>query len=195
MSELFLTYDWEPPVEDTFLALSAVGEYMTSLYDVLVEARAVAMSDMEHRFMTETDPYGRHWEELVEEYATEKEESGFSGPILTRTGELRDAATSREAWEIAGEDLFFNFSGLPEYGFAHQFGASRTRGGNLPERQFVGLSEEAMGNLEGIGGRKIANAQAIWETGARGGVAGYYVHPGGAVQERLSSGRFGKKVK
>lgn len=155
--------DWTYFEYDTSdLDAAAIALYRFANYiddeEVLQGAKRIAMDDMEKRFETETDPFGNKWRKLTPKYEEQKARDGFPvHPILTRTRDLRNAATSESAWSVSGESVWFHTDGLPGYWSAHEHGApsrtyyrdvegeTRESGyyGGLPQRRFIGLSNEA----------------------------------------------------
>ena len=120
------------------------------------EAQEVAQADMERRFVTETDPDGFPWAELVR---PEDEQIG----ILRRGSTdayMYHQAISDEAWSATPVGLFFRTDDLPDYWvFAeqeHNEGASRQ-----PQRRFIGLSVEAERKTEVVADKWLAAATTV----------------------------------
>jgi len=107
-----------------------------------------------------TDSDGRRRRKVYEDPATgavtsergyaENLPDGHSGKILNWRGILKEAATSDAAFvQVSGQSvnddsLFFDTGGLPPYWEWHQEGVDyRTPGGELPQRRFLGMSDEA----------------------------------------------------
>ena len=147
------TYDTSD-LDEAAIAIHRFANYIDD-EEVLQGAKRIAMEDMRRRFETETDPTGAMWTELTESYQRSKAEDGFQvHPILSRTyhtgnpNSLRSAATSESAWSVSGESVWFNTDGLPPYWEAHETGRDFIEGKNgpygfMPERRFIGLSEQA----------------------------------------------------
>lgn len=185
--------------------------------EVLQGAKRIAMDDMKRRFDTELDPTGAMWTELTESYQRQKAEDNFQvHPILTRTRALREAATSEEAWSVSGESVWFHTGGLPPYWEAHEIGRDFIEGpngpyGGMPERRFIGLSEEARDEILALVGIWIEDglAQTVapfksrsttrFGESFRGGIIfSMFPGAGGKLQYRVSGkgygGRFGPMV-
>lgn len=189
-----------------------VALYELSLYIENVElpirgAKRIAMEDMKQRFETETPPGGGKWFALDPQYAERKERDvGFTHPILTRGGELKEKATSEAAWTVSGDSLFFNTAVLPEYWRVHQegsegFGATFVKineenvllrtpsegDQNIPPRPFIGLSKEAED--------KILVLFDIWfSEGLELATKKFAVSSKGTLHARTPLGRFGERI-
>lgn len=193
--------------EEASIALYELSLYVEGTALPIRGARRIAMDDMKDRFESETAPDGTKWFELDPNYAARKEkEVGFEHPILTKDGDLKDAATSSEAWTVSGESLFFNTAVLPEYWRVHQegsegFGATfvkvesesvlmRTSGEgdqNIPPRPFIGLSGEAEA--------KILELFDIWfSEGLEMATKRFAVSSAGTLHARTPQGRFGERI-
>lgn len=84
------------------------------------------------------------WQELTADTIMRRELEGFSSdPILNRTGNLREEATSLDAWNIDNEEAVMAIGGdAGQYAFIHQFGGSAGQGAFIPARPFVSPSED-----------------------------------------------------
>lgn len=204
---------WDTDLNEVAQALMAVESALSDVELPLLAARRVAMEDMGKRFETQTDPDGTPWIPLTEDYLDQKERDGYPEDILTRTGTMRDAAMADEAWVLTENAVVFDSSAIPFYAMIHQdgsdpFGVGGTRteqgtfvpsvsaqgdvlgigkGNALPQRKWIGMSEEAEA--------QIAFYFEEWFEGA----TAIAIQPGGAlfpgmVQERLSSGQFGGRI-
>lgn len=185
--------EWNPDLDRVSQALLRAAGDVENILPPLVAARRIARDDMEQHFATETDPEGDRWEDLDPKYAAFKEAHGGNDTILDRYGDMRAAATSEDAWEIIGNEMFFNAAGLPPYALTHQTGTtgSKThsgefsnlgRGGNLPQRMFIGLSDQAEA--------EILDVFDLWFSEA----IDIHVHTTGWGQQRVAGGRFGQRV-
>jgi hypothetical protein len=225
------TPDWTYFEYDTSdLDAAAIALYRFANYiddeEVLQGAKRIAMDDMERRFDSEIDPFGKKWRHLTPKYEEQKARDGFPvRPILTRTHALRDAATSESAWSVSGESVWFHTDGLPGYWEAHEKGApsrtyhrdvdgeTRESGyyGGLPQRRFIGLSEEAREEILALMGAWLEaglaqtvapfKSESIARFGEsyRGGIiSSMFPGAGGKLQYRVSGkgygGRFGPMV-
>lgn len=160
--------------EDAARDLLAVSGYLDDLTLPLLAARRIAMEDMQKHFDQEIDPDGNPWVPLTDEYLSSKLAQGYPADILHREGDLEAAATDESAWLITDNTLMFNAANLPSYGLIHQEGSDEGmfggrfdesgqfmhatshfnagkrsqdigRGGALPARPFIGMSDEALG--------------------------------------------------
>ena len=180
-----LYFEWEPRPAEIEQALATVADYVENVELPLLGARRIGMEDMQRHFETESDPDGRGWKELSEDYADWKDNEGYGDePLLVLRDRLRPAAVSEEAWLIVGEDLVFNADALPmsegkvpeNYGLVHQFGSSTT-----PRRSFIGLSDRAEAEIIALFDQWYDDAGLL------------YIRPSGVAQHRAPSGRFGPK--
>jgi phage gpG-like protein len=177
MSEV-IYFEWDmASVEETEQALAEVAAYIENVELPLLSARQFAIDDMREHFDTETDPYGAPWAPLSEKYAKAKSAAGYEEGILVREGNLREAATSEDAWTIVGNDLVFDANALPtkdgvNYGLVHQGGSGR-----IPQREFIGLSNKAEIKITALFERWYDNAALL------------YIRPSGVVQTRVPTGR------
>jgi phage gpG-like protein len=202
-----ISFDWAPNPAIVAAKLDIAAARLEHMAEPLGLSREVAIADVEERFATETAPDGSAWTPWATSYA----ERTTASSILTLTGAMRDAVTSRGAWPIDGNDLFFSGSGAPERWAWHQSGAVRSRGvseadiqatkemharglfgegitaeqvyGNvLPARPFIGLSEDAK--------FQVIDIFDAWVAGTIGAVV--YPSRGGYTRQvfRTSTGRF-----
>lgn len=182
--------------------------------------KKIAKHDMEKHFITDTDPEGRPWTALDEDYKRWKgEHGGDPEDILTFTGDLESAATSEAAWDVYyGRDsaiLAFDTEPLPDYWEAHQEGTEggeRTKlrkivaaGGTAKQVRAQSIKAEEAGHTgEGKGmnipprpfiGLSIEAQEdmaAFIDVWVSGSVK-FYVRADHIVQERIS-GSFGPKM-
>lgn len=141
------SFQWTPDPMVFADSTNAVAQALQSKIRPLTESSIVAQQDIRERFDTETDPHGNKWQEWSPNYAPvalgETPGKGGQFPnigILQRTGELADVASSSQAIRISNDTVFYETHQLPNYGLLHETGNPET---NLPQRQFLGLSEEA----------------------------------------------------
>jgi phage virion morphogenesis protein len=125
----------EKQVSDLTPAMQDIGEYL------LLSTR--------QNFDTEADPEGRKWTPLSPRYAKAKakKKSALRG-ILTLKGSLRDTIAydaGKDAVRVGSNRI---------YAPIHQLGGKLKRGGMMPARPFLGLSEadrqEVLSILEGF---------------------------------------------
>lgn len=192
--------------EQASIALSQLAAYVDNVDLPLRAVKRIAQEDMKERFETETAPDGSKWFELSPSYAEKKEAAvGFAHPILTREGDLKEAATSEGAWSVSGESVWFSTADLPEYWAVHQFGSSdfgatyhatanpegesSFTGGeqNIPPRPFIGLSEK--------GEDRVLELFDIWfSNGLAKATRSFAVSSVGTLHVRTSLGRFGERI-
>jgi phage gpG-like protein len=144
-----VTLDWkwipDPVVfQDRILA---VAEGLRDRTMPLIAARQYTQDDIRERFETETDPAGYPWDAWAESYKWYAEDYPNVG-ILRQSEELYEAATSSAAFIVSHDSVFYDSGFMPERGIWHQEGRSgrntATGAPNpLPQRRFLGLSEEA----------------------------------------------------
>lgn len=121
------------------LTISAeLGDVDTPLRGVI----GIMRDDMAIRFETETDPDGNEWIPLDEEYLASKVNLGYPESILTRTSDLRKAATSIESWYVEDGVLFFTTENLPEYGPLHQTGSGEATNVGIAARHRARVTNE-----------------------------------------------------
>jgi len=173
--EEFAVAYWEPDPDRIAQELLQLANRIDDWTEPLTEAKEAFIYSTELHFETESDPYGEPWQALDTKYARAKEAAGYPPDILVRSGDLKKAATSEEAWHITESDIIFDSQTLPSYGAFHQEGSrgwhlaqkfaagtltdEETRefsttgvgpGGNLPQRMFIGADEDTIAEVEGI---------------------------------------------
>jgi hypothetical protein len=151
--------------------MEAVAVALEDRVPPLVAASQEVQADIRYRFDTETDPQGEKWEEWSENYRPIAEAYPNIG-ILQRTGDLADVASSSEATIISHDTVFYQTSALPSYGLAHESGLE-----GLPQRSFLGLSDEASIKILGLFGEWFEGAISLYPTatgkvGARHSIRG-----------------------
>lgn len=201
--ELHTTYLDALDFERAEVNLLQLAGYLDNIEVPLLLARRIASEDMKDRFENETDPDRNKWADLSDIYSAQKQKDvGFEHPILTRSGDLKDAATDQNAWTVGADSIFFSTAGLPNYWVSHQFGRSETfqMGGseklgieagevtldNMPPRPFIGISAEAE--------EKILDTFDLWfGKGVEEAAKSFAVSSHGVLQTRTAGGRFGPK--
>lgn len=219
---VILREEWDTggnPIEAA-QSLMAVSAALSDIELPILAARRIAQQDMVSRFETQTDPDGQPWVPLTADYLEQKLKDGYPEDILTRTGDMKEAASQDEAWLVTENSLVFDSSAMPFYAMIHQagsdpFGAAGSfdengnhvpaqtqtylpdtgfaggygigKGNALPQRKWIGLSDEAEGKIEVVFDLWFDEAVSIAiqpETA---------LFPG-MVQHRTASGQFGSEV-
>jgi len=135
-----VTFTWEPDPSVYAASFRAVEAALEDQMAPLVAATRVVQTDIAERFATETSPDGTPWQPWADSYADVAAVENVG--ILHKTGALEAAATSTEAMLIRGNTVFYQTGNLPSHGLAHESGQP-DRSPPLPQRQFLGMSEEA----------------------------------------------------
>lgn len=158
--------------DDAAYRLMRVGGYLENTRAPLAASLGIARDDTARHFEREEDPDGDPWEKLksqgnreVFSYWDYKVNSqGFPDKILQREEHLKNAAIN-DAWLIVGDSLVFDPFVLPKddgfnYGAFHQEGSEgqvvdlgddfSVTSGEMPARPFIGLSYEAVAEIETI---------------------------------------------
>lgn len=162
---VFLDYHWaEPEPEIVAQRLISLAGELEELAEPMTVAGDITRRDIQENFQTQSDPSGTPWQAWAESYEPWALAHG-SGRILNLEGHLQEAIGSPSAFIPTNEGLFLDTSGLPEYWAWNNFGAydraTRSLGKDqfgdiggfanpLPERPFVGLSEEARVKIDAI---------------------------------------------
>lgn len=138
-----LDFEWEndTPIEINY-KLAQLEGYLEDTEYLMQRAMRILQSDMAHKFETETDPSGAHWEDIV------RPEEGQIG-ILRRgstNAAMYNAAISDEAWTASPVGVFFDSSVLPDYWVHHE----QPDGGayRIPKREFIAPTQEAEAEIE-----------------------------------------------
>lgn len=195
-------YKWFPDPHEVEAALVSVANYYENLASPLRASARVARLDIKNNFDTESDPTGIPWFPLNSKYSKWKESHGYDDRILRMEGHLEEAATSPDAfhWDDLGVEgeLWYSTENLPKYWYVHQVGSPRDnpgfrsfeeiqtgagKGGNIPQRAFIGLSAEAEA--------AIFDVFDVWFFA---GASNVVVSGSGVLQKRTAGGRFGPRV-
>lgn len=138
-----LDFEWEndTPIEINY-KLAQLEGYLEDTEYLMQRAMRILQKDMAHKFETETDPSGIHWDELVK---PEPEQIGILRRGSTNAA-MYEAAISDEAWTASPVGVFFDSSVLPEYWVHHE----QPDGGNyrIPRREFIAPTQEAEAEIE-----------------------------------------------
>lgn len=180
--ETLITGEWMPPPEDLAARLVALANSYDNILSLMEGFREIARESTALHFETESDPQGQKWVPLTADWLADarKQGSAFPTAILRMTGAGEKAATSEEAYIITENEIFFNPSAVPEYMIYHQFGsvdpavesglrkldekqqltpeearavAAYGRGRDLPQREWLGLTLDDIGEMEAYANR------------------------------------------
>lgn len=141
-----VNFVWEPDPMVYAESMNRVADSFYNRVPPLAAASEIVQSDIRERFETETDPQGNHWQPWSETYAPYART--INKGILHQSGALEEAATSSEAIEVTNDSVFYRTALLPHYGLAHESGLP-DRTPPLPERSFLGVSDQARGVIMG----------------------------------------------
>lgn len=141
-----ITFDWKPDADVMADRVMNVADALSNTRVPMAFAAQELTADIRMNFEGQHDPEGRPWEEWSENYAPYAEVTNI-GAILQQSMELQDAATDPSAVRVTDDALFYDLDALPERGIWHQEGRQRSKGGDLPARPFLGLSDEAAGSI------------------------------------------------
>lgn len=114
----------------------------------LAAAAGAIRHDIRERFETETDPWGQRWDDWSKSYTPVAMSYPNEG-ILRQSGDLFRAAISTQATIVSDDTIFYETGRLPHYGLAHEQGIP-DREHPLPQRAFLGISEESAAVIFGI---------------------------------------------
>lgn len=153
-----ITFTWEPDPVVLARSIDAVAVALENRVPPLQAASEELQADIRYRFDTATDPQGERWEEWSENYRPIAEAYPNIG-ILQRTGELAEVASSSEATIVTHDTVFYQTSALPSYGLEHEMGSEK-----LPQRSFLGLSDEAALKVLGLFGEWFEGAISLYPT-------------------------------
>jgi hypothetical protein len=184
--------------DDAAYRIMRVGGYLSNISAPLEEARQIAIRDTRQHFETETDPDGDPWEKLKHQgdrdyfsyWDYKVNAQGYPDKILEREGHLRAAATEQSSWLIVSDSLVFDPFVLPkDDGF--NYGAFHQRGGEgktvtfdddtsfttdaMPARPFIGLSYEAVAEIEAVFTNWFADYEEVFDAPAPR-LTGFNVH-------------------
>lgn len=179
-----VTFTWNPDPAYFAERLSTVGAALENRALPLAIASETMQADIRERFDTETDPSGEPWEDWSETYYPVAEAYPNIG-ILQQSGELRDAASSSEAMVVTNDTVFYQTRLLPHYGLAHESGTDQ-----LPQRSFLGMSDEAAATVFATFGEWFDNSIDLFTTRkGRIGIRHALRGAGGGFVSRSSFGK------
>lgn len=143
-----ITFTWEPNPAVFARSLEAVAVALENRVPPLMAASEELQASIRERFETGTDPEGNAWKEWSESYRPVAEAYPNIG-ILRQTDALMEAASSSEATIVTHDTVFYKTTALPSYGLEHESGAE-DRSPPLPQRSFLGLSDESVLKVYGL---------------------------------------------
>ena len=134
-----------PRAEVMVAGLTRYAGSLRSLRSPLSDAvEGVLQPSVEEAFASE----GPGWAKLSPRTIEDRQRQGFSaGPILTRSDNLRNVATSKGIWHIDGQEGTAFVTELPgaEYGEYHITGTDI-----MPERNFLAVDDAMVDQLQDI---------------------------------------------
>ena len=170
--------DWTPDLESVQLTLFRLEEYVRNTSAPMFASKLVAIDDTEQHFIEEEDPEGDAWVYWADSYAPRAEIENVG--ILRKDEDLFYAAINPDAWDITPEGLFFDASNLPDYGMVHQQGETSKpkvplvkskfhsgKPGAVPQRAFIGLSDQAEETIEEIFGKWLEEGGEVFVRGGK----------------------------
>lgn len=144
-SASFTVGEWKP---DPDVVAENILHFAHGLEDMrapLERAKQALIYSTELHFETKSDPENEPWVKLSADYAEWKFKKVGSGEAdLVLTGALKEQATSEEAWEVAGNSVYFNVFAIPEYGPYHQAGTQHT----FAARSYRAANDKFVANME-----------------------------------------------
>lgn len=179
--EVSLWFEWEP---DPLVLARLADETANALKDLvppLVASMQIAREDIAQHFATKTGPDGSAWKPWADSYTSYGEANNVNG-LLEQTDEMMGAVTSASAFDVTAHEVIFTGAGAPDRWLWHQHGASRSKGGELPARPFVGLDDAAQA--------RVVEVFEMWFSEC----INFFVGASGIAHFRLPSGRIGPRV-
>jgi len=178
-----VTFTWNPDPAVFANRFYAVADALEDRTLPLAAASETMQHDIRERFETQTAPDGTPWEPWSENYRPVAEEYPNEG-ILTQSGALKEAASSAEAIIVTKDTVFYQTSLLPHYGLAHDQGLE-----GLPQREFIGMSDEAAMVVMGEFGEWFDRSIDLYSTGSMVGRRHAIHGAGGLFVSRSSVGK------
>lgn len=184
------------------------ADYLEYKFPMLNVVRDVFIGGVEEAF----DSDGPGWADWAPSYEPIAAARNVGG-LLERTGAMREGATSRTAYAVTNDDVFFTGAGVPDYWPFAQFGTGpkhKAAAGDESTAEFAARMKKAgfevdMEKLGAGGGSqparpfiKMSEETAgkifdVFDEWVAGAFAGSFVKPGGGVQSRVS-GKFGPMI-
>lgn len=155
-----ISFEFVPDPEEIAASLMDVAGYLEDIAGPLAISRTIAIEDIRLRFDTQTGPDGNSWVPWSDSYRPDAEQNNIGG-ILERTGDLRNAATSEDAFIVDGDSLFYDTSGLPPYGFWNETGATRSGRG-------FEISDEDISHAAKTLGKSVEEIKKAFGSGSSG---------------------------
>lgn len=112
--DIVIKVDISPHPEQIKSQLMTAAGNLEDTMKPMLTARNIAIDDIQAHFYSQSDPNGEHWAELDQTYLRYKESQGMASEILKATGALEAAATSKEAFIVTPNGLWFNWDALPK---------------------------------------------------------------------------------
>lgn len=186
-----ITFEWEPDPAVFAQRFYAVAGALQDRTIPLAAASQEMQATIRERFDTQTDPDGQKWADWSERYKPIAKAFPNIG-ILQRTGELAEVASSSTATVISNDTVYYRTDLLPQYGLAHEAGIPDRgeKGGELPRRSFLGLSEAAAIQIYGYFYEWFEEAIQLYATSTGKIAPRHAIHgAGGLFVPRASVGR------
>ena len=145
-----------PAIEPKLIEIkgdAASEEYMFEVADNLQNintplnaAATFLQGAVDRRFKSESDAPGVPWQSWSDKYEAQVIKwvsvGEHIGKKLQKSGLLRRQATSRLAFIVSKDAIFYNFNVLPDYGAVQNFGGKVGRGGYVPPREYIAIDAQ-----------------------------------------------------
>jgi phage gpG-like protein len=119
---------------------------------------SVGIQHIIHQFEVGGDPaWEPHAESTVERRSRQGTLGGYPQDILVESGALFAAATAKARWTITGDEAWYsgNFPERVRYAPFHMTGANLARGGFMPARPFIQMTDQDVDEIQGIFGKWV----------------------------------------
>lgn len=143
-----ITFTWVPDPSIHANTFFTQASLLQNTAVPIAAASSVVRADIQERFETETDPFGRKWEDWSSSYTPVAMAYPNEG-ILKQSGDLFRAAISSKATLVTEDTIFYETGALPSYGLAHEAGLP-DRENPLPQRAFLGVDAESRATIFGL---------------------------------------------
>lgn len=160
-----LRFSWpkDSPTEVSF-SIGRLAKDFENFAPALAACTTILQDDLEERFATGTDPNGQPWVDWKEGYRKDAEsypnrEIFADRASLVRDENMLNSMRNPSQWTVDHENIYLNTAGFDPKWRWHNYGLKkvRSRGGRLPQREFLGTSED--------GKLKVIAAFGAWVDG------------------------------